>query len=568
MFFRTKTSGPRSSLQIVENRWEDGRPRQRVLATLGRLDQLQQSGQLDARLVSGARLAQSVLLLSAHAQGQLPTLTTRRIGPALIFERLWRETGCQRVIEQLLDGRRFECDVERAVFLTVLHRRFAPGSDRAADKWRADYQIDGCEFLPLYHLYRAMAWLGEELPDGQQKDQTPFAPRCVKDRIEEALFAHRRDLCTDLQLVFFDTTSISFEGNGGEDIGQRGFSKAHRPDLYQMVVGAVLDGQGRPLCCELWPGNTTDVTTLIPVVDRLRSRFGVRRVGLVADRGMISQETIAALEQDERGWPYILGARMRSQNEVKDEVLSRAGRYRVVHPKRVQSDDPSPLKVKEVWVGDHRYVVGLNEDEARKDAADREAIGAALREQLPSGAKSRVGNKGYRRYLGGGGPDHFRSDEAKVAEDARYDGKWVRRTNTELDSADVALQDKQLWMVEQWFRSCKSRLQTRPIYHKRDETIRGHVFCSFLALGLRQELQSRLEERGHDLEWADVIGDLDRLQMVEVEQDGKRFLLRSEVQGRCGQVFQTAGVALPPTVQQAPPTSPGQDTAHSATPSG
>ena len=568
MFFRTKTSGPRSYLQIVENRWEDGRPRQRVIATLGRLDRLQQSGQLDALLVSGARLAQSVLLLSAHAKGQLPTITTRCIGPALIFERLWRETGCQRVIEQLLDGRRFEFDVERAVFLTVLHRLFAPGSDRAADKWRADYQIDGCELLQLYHLYRAMAWLGEELPDGQQKDKTPFAPRCVKDRIEEALFAHRRDLFTDLPLVFFDTTSISCEGNGGEDIGQRGFSKDHRPDLYQMVVGAVLDGQGRPICCELWPGNTTDVTTLIPVVDRLRSRFGVRRVGIVADRGMISQETIAALEQDERGWQYILGARMRSQNEVKDEVLSRAGRYRVVHPTRVQSDDPSPLKVKEVWVGDHRYVVCLNEDEARKDAADREAIVAALREQLHSGDKSLVGNKGYRRSLGGGGPDHFRIDEAKVAEDARYDGKWVLRTNTEWDSADVALQYKQLWMVEQWFRSCRSLLQTRPISHKRDETIRGHVFCSFLALVLRQELQSRLEERGHDLEWADVIGDLDRLQMVEVEQDGKRFLLRSEVQGSCGKVFQTAGVALPPTVQQAPPTSPGQDAAHSATPSG
>ena len=568
MFFRTKTSGPRSYLQIVENRWVDGRPRQRVIATLGRLDQLQQSGQLDALLVSGARLAQSVLLLSAHAKGQLPTITTRRIGPALVFERLWRETGCQRVIEQLLDGRRFEFDVERAVFLTVLHRLFAPGSDRAADKWRADYQIDGCELLKLYHFYRAMAWLGEELPDDQQKDKTPFAPRCVKDRIEEELFAHRRDLFTDLQLVFFDTTSISFEGGGGDDLGQRGFSKDHRPDLYQMVVGAVLDGQGRPIGCELWPGNTTDVTTLIPVVDRLRSRFGVRRVCIVADRGMISRETLAALEQPERGWQYILGARMRSQNEVKDEVLSRAGRYRVVHPKRVQSDDPSPLKVKEVWVGDHRYVVCLNEDEARKDAADREAIVAALREQLHNGDKALVGNKGYRRYLGGGGPDHFRIDEAKLAEDARYDGKWVLRTNTGLDSADVALQYKQLWMVEQWFRSCKSLLQTRPIYHKCDETIRGHVFCSFLALVLRQELQSRLEERGHDLEWADVIGDLDRLQMVEVEQDGKRFLLRSEVQGSCGKVFQTAGVAIPPTVQQAPPTSPGQDTAHSATPSG
>jgi DDE family transposase len=568
MFFRTKTSGTRSYLQVVENRWEDGRPRQRVIATLGRLDQLQQSGHLDALLVSGARLAQSVLLLSAHTKGQLPTVTTRRIGPALIFERLWQQTGCQRVIEGLLDRRRFELDVERAIFLTVLHRLFAPGSDRAADKWKIDYQIDGCEPLQLHHLYRAMAWLGEELPQDQQKDKTPFAPRCIKDRIEEEVFAHRRDLFTGLQLVFFDTTSLYFEGEGGQDIGQRGFSKDHRPDLYQMVVGAVLDSQGRPICCELWPGNTADVTTLIPVVDRLRSRFGVTKVCIVADRGMISQETIEALEREERGWQYILGARMRSQNEVKDEVLSRAGRYRVVHPPRVKSDDPSPLKVKEVWVDERRYVICLNEDEARKDVADREAIVAALREQLRCGDKSLVGNKGYRRYLSGSDSAHFRIDEAKIAEDARYDGKWVLRTNTELNSAEVALQYKQLWMVEHWFRSCKSLLQTRPIYHKCDETIRGHVFCSFLALVLRQELQARLEERGHELEWADVIQDLDRLQRIEVEQDGKRFLLRSEVQGSCGKVFQAVGVALPPTVQQVSPTTPAEDAAHSATPPG
>jgi transposase len=566
MFFRTKTSGPRSYLQIVANRWEDGQPRQRVIATLGRLDQLQQSGQLDALLASGARLSQSVLLLSAHAQGRLTTITTRRIGPALAFERLWRETGCQRAVEPLRDGRRFEFDVERAVFLTVLHRLFASGSDRAADTWKADYQIDGCDALQLHHLYRAMAWLGEVLPEDQQKGKTPFAPRCIKDRIEEDVFAHRRDLFTGLQLVFFDTTSISFEGNGGQDIGQRGYSKDHRPDLYQVIVGAVLDGQGRPICCELWPGNTTDVTTLIPVVNRLLSRFGIHRVCIVADRGMISQETIEALEQPGRGWAFILGARMRSQNEVKDEVLSRAGRYRVVHPKRLESDDPSPLKVKEVRVEDRRYIVCLNEEEACKDAAGREAIVATLREQLRRGDKALVGNKGYRRYLSGGGSDHFRIDEAKVAEDARYDGKWVLHTNTDLESAEVALQYKRLWRVEQWFRSCKSLLQTHPIYHRCDETIRGHVFCSFLALVLRQELQARLEERGHEFEWADVISDLDRLQRIEVKQDGKRFLLRSEAQGTCGKVFQAVGVALPPTVQQAPSAPQGRDAAHSATP--
>src|SRR5436305_1378054 len=128
MFFRTKTSGSRSYLQIVENRWEDGRTRQRVVATLGRLDQLQQDGRLDALLASGARLSRSVLLLTAHAKGQLPTITARRIGPALIFQRLWQQTGCQRAIERLLDGRRFESGGEPAIFPAGRHCILRPAT--------------------------------------------------------------------------------------------------------------------------------------------------------------------------------------------------------------------------------------------------------------------------------------------------------------------------------------------------------------------------------------------------------------------------------------------------------
>ncbi len=566
MFFRSKKSGNRTYLQVVENRWEEGQSRQQVIATLGRLDQLVQDGQLDALLLSGARFSQTLLLMSTHAQGHLPVLTTRHIGPALLFERLWQETGCRAVIDGLLAGRKFEFPLERAIFLTVLHRLFAPGSDRAADQWRQDYEINGCHDLQLHHLYRAMAWLGEKLPDDQQSGRTPFAPRCLKDLVEEGLFRQRQDLFTGLDLVFFDTTSIYFEGEGGDSLGKHGHSKDHRPDLKQMVVGAVLDQEGRPLCCELWPGNTTDVKTLVPIVDRLQQRFGIQRVCIVADRGMMSQETVTELEKPERGWQYILGARMRSQNEVKDEVLSRAGRYQVVHPKGPHRKDPSPLKVKEVWVEGRRYVVCLNEDEARKDAADREAIVTALREKLRSGDKSLIGNRGYRRYVATESESHFQIDEAKIAAEVRYDGKWVLRTNTELATADVALQFKRLWMVEHWFRSCKTLLATRPIYHKCDETIRGHVFCSFLALVLRQELQARLEGRGDDVEWADVIRDVDQLQVVEVEQDGKRFLLRSETKGTCGKAFQAAGVALPPTVRQISPSVESRNQSPGATP--
>ena len=393
-----------------------------------------------------------------------------------------------------------------------------------------------------------MAWLGEPLPTDQQQGSTKLVARCTKDVIEEQVFARRRDLFTDLEVVFFDTTSLYFEGEGGETLGHYGHSKDHRPDEHQMVVGAVLDGDGRPICCELWPGNTTDVTTLIPVVDRLWRRFHIRQVCIVADRGMISQGTIHDLEQ--QGWPYILGARMRRSNEVREQVLADRGRFRVVHGPRHQSTDPAPLKVKDVWVEGRRYVVCVNAEEVAQDRAARQAIVASLREQLQRGDKSLVGNKGYRRYLKVEGEGHFAIDEAKLAEEARYDGTWVLRTNTNLPAAAVALPFKRLWQVEQWFRSCKSLLETRPIYHQRDETIRGHVFCSFLALLLRHELQARLAAKGQTCEWADVVQDLERLQIVDVEQDEKCFRLRTEAQGTCGKVFQAAGIAFPPTVQQ------------------
>ena len=551
MFFRQKKSGKRVYLQIVENRWEQGRSKQRVIATLGRLDRLAESGQLDALLQSGARFSESVMVLAAHREGEAPVVSTRRIGPALVFARLWEELQIPQVIRRLLAGRRLTLPVERILFLPVLHRLFASGSDRSCLRvWKQDQQISGTETIALHQIYRAMAWLGEPLPEDQQAGATPFSARCTKDAFEEALFDRRRDLFSDLELVFFDTTSIYFEGEGGTELGQYGHSKDHRPDRRQMIVGAVLDGEGRPLCCELWPGNVTDVKTLIPIVDRLRTRFQIRSICIVADRGMISKETMAELQADERQVHYILGARLRNVKEIYETVLSRGGRYRVVHEARQKSTDPSPLKVKEVRIDDRRYVVCLNDAQAKKDRADREAIVSALREQVKQNAKSMVGNKGYRKYLQDDGKK-FAIDEAKVKHDSRFDGKWVLQTDLdEMPAEDVALKYKQLWMVEEMFRTAKTLLETRPIYHHHDETIRGHVFCSFLALVLRKELHDRLALQGDKFEWAEILRDLEALQYVQVEHQGKRFLLRSEAQGSSSAVFRAAGVAIPPTIQR------------------
>ena len=275
MFVRTQTNGSRTYLLIVDNVRVDGKVKQRVLHRLGRLDELLANGQLDVLIQSLSRFSEKLAVLGAHAEGDSIVTHSTRIGPALIFHRLWQSCLIDKVLSELLADRRFGFSVERAIFLTVLHRLFAPGSDRAAEKWKEDYTIEGVSGLDLHHLYRAMAWLGEALPKDQQDGATPFAPRTNKDLIEEALFARKRDLFSDLDIVFFDTTSIYFEGEGGETIGARGHSKDHRPDLKQMVVGMVLDRNGDPICSELWPGNTADVKSLVPIVERLKSRFGI-----------------------------------------------------------------------------------------------------------------------------------------------------------------------------------------------------------------------------------------------------------------------------------------------------
>ncbi|MCP3953378.1 MAG: transposase [Desulfobacterales bacterium] len=279
----------------------------------------------------------------------------------------------------------------------------------------------------------------------------------------------------------------------------------------------------------------------------MRKRFGIQRFCIVADRGMISKGTVKELEKELI--PYILGARMRRVKEIKTEVLSRGGRYTEVYPEGVTSKDPSPLRVKQVVHNDRRYIVCLNTRQARKEAADRQAIIKALKVQLKKGAKSLVGNKGFARYLKMT-KDSARIDTDKVKGESRFDGKWVLTTNTDLSAQQVALKYKELWQVERVFRDVKSLLETRPVYHQRDENIRGHVFCSFLALVLRKELERRLNNAGHVFEWSDIKQDLKALQLVTIEEGSKRFAIRSQCQGNCGKIFQAVKVALPPTIRE------------------
>ncbi len=249
MFCRARVSGPDTCLRIVENHRDGKKVRQRVIATLGRLDDLQETGTLDRLVQSACRFSEQIMVLAAQpgSDDGEDGVEVRHIGPALVFEELWQSSGCQGIVHSLVAGRHFRFDVARAIFASVLHRIMVSGSDRSACGWIRD-------------------------------------------------------------LVFFDTTSLSFTGRGGRTIGR------------QMVPGLVLTQGGRPVCSEMGPGNVADVTALEAVARRLRHRFGIRSVCLVADRGMIGKGTMAAARCARTHDPEPLTL------EIRDVVLPGADR--------------------------------------------------------------------------------------------------------------------------------------------------------------------------------------------------------------------------------------------------
>ena len=541
MFVREKTVNGYTYLYLVENVREDGRTKQRIIRNLGRKDAVLAAGDLDRLLASVGRFARQSIILGAQGEDGA-RVEARRIGGSLLFGRLWQRLGVSEVLEELLAGRQFGFAVERAVFVATLHRLFVSGSDRNCADWMESYLIEGSEGLALHHFYRAMAWLGEEIAP---KAEGALAPRCVKDVIEEQLFERRRDLFTDLSLVFMDTTSLSFYGAGGETLGARGHSKDHRPDLAQMILALVIDAEGRPICTEMVPGNTADVSILLPVVARLRERFGITRACVVADRGMISAATIASLEA--QGMEYILGARERTSSLIRDVVLHDDAPMVPLLLERQKGE--TQLWVKEVRIGSERYIVSRNEAEAEKDRADRQAVVAGLEAQLRKGDKALIGNSAYRRFLrktkATKDKPAFEIDPGKLADEARFDGISVVRTNARITPLQAVLRYRDLLEVEGLFRAAKATFDTRPIFHQSDAAIRGHVFCSFLALVLAKELTRLCEARGLKPEWQRLLNDLDRLQQATIEKDGKVITTRTHVSGQVGNVFKAAGIALP-----------------------
>lgn len=515
--------------QVVESYWDQGRPRHRVLLSLGRIDQLdpQMIGRLAGSL---AQLAPGVTVVEGPED--VHTRGVKAWGHTWALGRLWEELGLGQCLRKMAAERRLRFDLEAAVRAMVLARLSCPGSERQVMAWLAGVELAGSAGLRLHHLYRALDVLALNFPD-----------------LEKVYLGGLGRLAeVDTSLCLLDTTSVYFEGDGPEGLAEYGYSRDKRPDLRQLVLGVMTSRDGMPLGHVVLPGGTVDVEALLREVEVLRQRLPLPRPALVFDRGMASEERLGELSAE--GWRYIAAARLRTK--LARAALVSRGRYRSV---------AQNLRVKEVQVKGglpgERWVVCWNPVRAERDRQERQKIVAKLQEMAGSGEGvpgkllRSVAARRFLRITGG----TVELDERRVKEDARYDGKWVLRTNTDLPPQEVAEQYKNLWRIERAFRTLKSPLEIHPLYHWMERRVRAHVAVCVLAYGMLRLVERLVEKAALGISGQEALAKLAQVTVEEATVGELKLRVRPDLTSEQQSIFEALRTPPPPRVEHLVATS-------------
>jgi len=528
--------------QLAENEWDaqKGCAVARVVYNFGRADQLDRD--------KLKRLAKSILRLFSGEEALAAEPDVRIIdawpyGGVYVLDALWRELGLDQVL------RHPRHPFERALFSMTANRALEPYSKLYChEQWlREEVFLPEGRALELHHLYRAMDFLlGRD------------------EETQKAVYFKTVDLMNaDVDLIFYDTTSLHFEVDEEDEVAvkgpdgkhrapvrKRGHSKNGRGDAPQIVVGLAVTRDGLPVRSWVFPGDTNDVTTVEKVKADLKG-WKLGRCVFVGDAGMNSAENRRTLALG--GGKYILASRMRAGDEVTKQVLTRAGRYQVV---------AGNLRVKEVSVGDgerrQRYAVCHNPEEASRQKRHRdkvlELVGAELATlQAPAAGEKHskrtcelLASERFSRYLRQTKRGALRIDRAAVRREAKMDGKWVVTSNDDtLSAEDLALGYKQLMRVEACWRQMKSGLRMRPVYHWTPHRIRAHVMLCVLGLLLERVAEIRAGDT-----WRNIVAQLDTIKVVEYERGEASVRQTTEVRADVAALLKKLGVPAPPRLHR------------------
>jgi len=520
MYIRTasrknKDGSKTEYVQLAHNEWdkESKRSTAKVLFNLGRREEVDVEGL--ERLVASIQRFIGSENSPTTAKSTLEILSAKPFGGAWFLNQLWKRLGIESCLRRLLTERDFEIPVERALFAMAANRVLDPASKLSTENWiNEQVYIPSLPDVSVHQLYRSMDFLLEHNVKVQ----------------EDAFFSVATVMNLEVDLLYFDTTSTYFEvethdepeidGSKDNALRQYGHSKDHRPDLPQVVIGMAVTKEGIPVRCWVFSGETADVSVVEEVKKDLTGwRLG--RVISVMDRGFASEDNFVKLQI--AGGHYIIGEKMRAGKPEVNDALSKKGPYTKLREN---------LLVKEVIVNEGerrvRFVLALNPDEAKKSKLTREKYIQTLEEELkkPGGPGGKpytkavcdlVAHPVYRRYLKTLDNGSLEIDKTKIAAEEKLDGKYLIRTSDDtLSVEDIALGYKQLLDIERGFRTLKTDLELRPVYHRKSDRIRAHVLLCWLAL-----LLVRVAENETGFTWFHLKRILEPLKLVTLRsQDG------------------------------------------------
>ncbi len=522
--FTRKNGAQKTYLYLVEaRRFKDkdnpkkSKVRQVTIASLGEQEKFQAKiPQVLQHLIKWSKEKLELLDLAKD----LSPDEALEFGPKIIFERIWSDLGLDKIINKLQANTKHRFNLEQALFSSVLNRIVEPKSELATCNLWAN-NVYGLEKFQLHQYYRSLDFLIEHKP-----------------QIEQDLFHNIRDLFNlEVDLVLFDTSSIIYRGDGdrAEEILDYGFSKEKRFDLKQVVIGVLMSKQGLPLAHFVYPGNTNDFSAFPQMLDEAKSKFPIRRVVFVFDKGMTSKKNLQKLvdNHDE----YIAGARIRQLSSQKREKL-----LAKIDMQQVKQN----LWAQEVVLDDQRYIVCYNPKQAQKDLQRREEVIARLRENLKTkGLKSLLVSKEYSKYVTIKA-DKPKLNEEKILAEELFDGMFVLTTNNkDLSPPEIVAAYKDLQKVERAFRCLKTELQIGPIYHHTEPRIRAHIMVAFLALVLRITLEKKLNQINPDLSFSKVLADIKKIKAVKFKVKDKEYVMRTEIQGEAYQAFKVLNLKPP-----------------------
>jgi len=545
MHIKIVKAGKYEYVRLVESFRENGKVKHKVILNLGRKDIIEGNP-------SFKRLAERLLEISGGTVGRADKLqisegTLRNYG-FIVYRKLWQIFGFDSFFDQLKRKHtKLQFDLGSVIFLMVVQHLLSPMSKLSTYEKRSLYL--GIPEMDLNQLYRSLDLLAEN-----------------KENIENYVFDRNRTLFNmSVDVVFYDVTTFYFESVREDGFRDFGFSKDNKINEVQVVMGLLIDSEGRPIGYELFPGNTLDSKTLERSLEKLKERFNIRQVIIVADRGLNSKLNLSRIK--EMGYDYIVASRLKKMPEsVIEEVFDSNG-YRLLTPEflaRYKEEDEEEFRYKvidyinrykdeggEVKELKEKMVITYSKKRALKDKADRERLVEKAKELLKEPARIRASNRrGSKRFiLEKGEKEEYCLNEEAIAADEKFDGYYAIQTSLlDLKAEKVLEAYHTLWKIEESFRIMKSTLEVRPIFHWTERRIKGHFVVCFLAFLLERTLEYKLKMNRIMMSPNKIREALNSMMFTEVEINGQLYLIKMKLSEGANKILRVLRIAPPKNV--------------------